>query len=342
MGGRKQIATFAFRADAALTPEIGTGHVVRCVVIARGIRSRRPSARLVFFTRDTLPDTTLLEEFAESAVMLSSAAADDELIEHLGGLGSAGPRTLVWDTLGTRPRTVSRARALGWRVVAIDDAGDGALVADVSINPIFHRSDATFFGYEYLVLPHPPRIGPPRIRSASEDPTIFLGFGGHDEHALLPRTLAALVENRERKWSIDASASYPQAVYERAIAVAGDDPRVRVRRRPRDHFDRLASADIAIVAGGLTLFSALHFGVPTVAIAQYPHQLINAERCEAVGAAISLGLANGFDASRLRSVVCGLLDDAARRKVLSDNGRRLVDGRGSERVLDVLCPVTRE
>jgi spore coat polysaccharide biosynthesis predicted glycosyltransferase SpsG len=92
----------------------------------------------------------------------------------------------------------------------------------------------------------------------------------------------------------------------------------------------LAAADIVVTAGGVTLLEALCLGRPTVAVVTAPNQRSNVEGVVADGAA----LASGID--DVVTVVERLVGDHALRQELSAAARRVIDGRGAERVADAI------
>jgi spore coat polysaccharide biosynthesis predicted glycosyltransferase SpsG len=102
----------------------------------------------------------------------------------------------------------------------------------------------------------------------------------------------------------------------------------------------LAAAEVAIVAGGITLYEAAALGVPAVAVAIVPAQraTVNAfARAEAALAVTSQGRADAIAAKAAL-----LLRDRAHASALAGRARRLVDGRGTARVANVLRRLAEE
>ncbi len=335
--------TLVIRADAALAPEIGTGHLVRSVALARAIRGRDPRVRTLFFTSESLPDEKLLAEFRDCAVLLPTGTTEADLLARLGNADVRPDRSLVlFDTLGVSRALAGELRRRGHVVVTLDDGGEGAAAADISINGIVRRP-GTYSGYSYLLLPHPPRAAELAPRVSGHSFRIFLSFGGNDQHGILPEMLRALLPlAEEQEWEIEAVAAYPESVVTRAEELVGRTRgRVHVQRSPSDYLDRLQRCDIALVSGGLTLFSALHYGLPSVVVAQYPHQLESARSCEQAGAAVALGLWSEISPALVTRTVRTLADDGQRRLRMSRQAAALIDGRGAGRVVEILFAAMR-
>jgi spore coat polysaccharide biosynthesis predicted glycosyltransferase SpsG len=99
------------------------------------------------------------------------------------------------------------------------------------------------------------------------------------------------------------------------------------------------SADMALIAGGLTMHEALVMGVPTIALCQEVwHQPFLARLFAREGAMVDLGLGREASGDAIGSAVTALATDAPHRERLSRAGQRLCDGRGTERVVDLLLP----
>lgn len=129
-----------------------------------------------------------------------------------------------------------------------------------------------------------------------------------------------------------------------AEALAAQLPGVAVRAvvgpwnttSPRRHVDEirttdglgphLAEADVVVTAAGVTMLESLALGRPTVAVVVADNQQRAAAGVAAAGAA------DVVPVDRLTETALALARDPARRMALSHAARRLVDGRGPDRV----------
>ena len=97
---------------------------------------------------------------------------------------------------------------------------------------------------------------------------------------------------------------------------------------------RLAATDVAVSAAGTTMLELSCIGVPSAVLCVTDNQARGYAAAVAAGTALGLGtLANRSGAAPLRT----LLGDAVLRAELAAAGRRTVDGRGPERVLDAMA-----
>jgi spore coat polysaccharide biosynthesis predicted glycosyltransferase SpsG len=99
-----------------------------------------------------------------------------------------------------------------------------------------------------------------------------------------------------------------------------------------------ASSDLAITSGGMSMCEACALGVPTLVLPQVPHEMQNARRFRDRGAVVLLDPSRGAGEKRIANTIRELVSNRERRKTLSDNARKMVDGRGLQRIVECLAP----
>jgi spore coat polysaccharide biosynthesis predicted glycosyltransferase SpsG len=95
-------------------------------------------------------------------------------------------------------------------------------------------------------------------------------------------------------------------------------------------------ADLAVSAPGTTVFELAWLGVPMLLTAIASNQLGSGASLSESGAALYCGPFGPAAAAELRSQFRALLRDPSRRASLARTARSLIDGRGAERVANVL------
>ncbi len=306
--------------DGGRIAEIGTGHVRRCLLLARALAAR---GNEISFLTSSGPAVTVPVGVEGFRCETLPAPRPADLAR---ALKKARPEIVVWDRLDTSPALNRVIKDSGAVLITLDDAGKGQALADITINAMVAGGRTPYKGFEYAMLPAPPE--PARTDRATPVRRITVCFGGYDHEGLSEAALKALAK-LDRKIKIDlilgSASSEPSA---KTVALHG--PRLRVLRTPPDFSLILSRSDIAVLAGGATLIEALSYGVPTLALGQYGHQLDTIGRCEAAGAA--LGVAS---TGSLLKAARDLASDGAKRVALSRSARRLVDGQGLKRVADL-------
>ena len=256
----------------------------------------------------------------------------------VGVLDGIRPDLLVIDTPILRDGLcwLRAARARRVAVASIHDCGIAPLASDLAIDgslaataPI-PGARRTLLGARYIVIDNGVRRSYPR-RAAGQTVVIALGGG--------PRvTLAGAIASRLRQ-------AAPGVRIRVAGGLAGAG---RVTRRqgiewlgPQQGLARiLAAADLAVVAGGLTLYEAAAIGTPAVAVPIVRSQRPAVEafaRARAVSAPPPEA-----GAAAIADAAADLLSSPGLAARMAKRARRLVDGRGTARVAAALERLVEE
>jgi len=331
------------RSDGGQT--VGGGHVMRCLALAQawsegGGRVGFCAAALAPSLRQRLGRENV--EIIDIETAAGSAADADATLAAATRLGAA---VCVVDGYHFSVDYRRRLREGGRKVAAIDDNGEiGTYVDDLVINQNRHaashlyrdRADYTrlMLGTEYALLRREfrewrgeARTFPTSLRE------ILLTLGAADPENATARIIAGLAPAMPStaRLAIVIGGSNPHA--DTIAASAERLPACRVIRDPGDGMPALmATADLAICGGGSTMWEMAFLGVPFIPV------IIADNQRQAVLAMMRDGYA-GVDAGAIERDIPALvtaLGDADRRRTLSDLGRRLVDGRGAERVCAAL------
>jgi UDP-2,4-diacetamido-2,4,6-trideoxy-beta-L-altropyranose hydrolase len=98
----------------------------------------------------------------------------------------------------------------------------------------------------------------------------------------------------------------------------------------------VAKADLAVGAGGVSALERCCLGVPSVVLVVAENQRGNVEGLVRAGAAISFNSGLAVSPQTLGQTLRELAFDSARRRSMSDAGRRLCDALGPDRVMNAL------
>jgi spore coat polysaccharide biosynthesis predicted glycosyltransferase SpsG len=107
--------------------------------------------------------------------------------------------------------------------------------------------------------------------------------------------------------------------------------------------EAIARADVAIVGGGTSLYEACAAGTPSIAVAVVRAQRPTIEGFVKAGAALDGGTLTppAIAAPRVADLAAHLVASPARRRRMAAAGKKLVDGRGLERVARALRALVR-
>ena len=327
--------TLFVRADAS--PEIGYGHLRRCLEVARALGSRAQGVSLL--TREG-SDARLAERAGVSVVRIEGDRPED----WQGRLDpQAGP--LLLDTYTTSEADLVALRGAG-RCVAVFD--DGARLqrydADVVIDygPAANESQyAANPDTRWCLGPAFFPLRPEFVRARRSTPIrnrvtrIAITFGGSDPDDWTSRVLETL-ERGPALCGIELCVILGPGHAGRRASEAAPRPNVELVRDPADLAERLAGVDLAISGAGGTALELAFLGIPSILIPISADQVAIARALGEYGAAVDLGDAGALDDERLDGAVAELVASTERRAELAERARQRVDGRGAERLANAL------
>jgi spore coat polysaccharide biosynthesis predicted glycosyltransferase SpsG len=308
-------APVIFRAPAG--PRRGFGHLLRCRALARAIgisplvalrgtpATRRAARRLGVIVLGGSPATVLRRTRARLVVV------DDPVAS-------------------TAARWIAAARRCGCRVVSVHDLGLGCLDADLVIDgsvtrraPVERRR--ALAGLRYAVLDPSFGAAPPLPVRLVRRVLVSLGGGPRRRRAL---AIARAIAQRLPWATVRVVGGFGASCRRPSLGVQWTGPVDGLRAE-------LLRCDLAVVAGGVSLYEACAAGVPAVAVPVVRPQ------APAVRAFARRGACRGVtcesaSAEAVARVVAALARNASQRRALARSARRLVDGRGAARVAEAL------
>lgn len=328
--------------------EEGTGHLFRCRALARHVG---PSGAAFLVDAEK---SDLLEICATLGIPCVTVdgdgspggraeAAASRLAEHDADV-------LVLDLFEVEHDDLRRLREAvpGLPLVAFDDYSIRRPIPDVVIKPHLVEawyaaddgwSETTLLtGPDYWILRAGLRELSGRERVIREDAgSVLVTMGGSDPRGLtawLTRELGAMDEIA--RLAVVCGPGFTGVERVRAAARDAEGAgEVEVLASPDDFDRRMFACDLAVTAGGYTVYELAALGTPMAVLPWVEHQRGHAAAMASRGAAVDLGPPPALDGTGLREAVGGLLRDAARRREMSAAGRSAVDGQGIERVTSV-------
>lgn len=328
-------------------PRIGGGHVMRCLTLARALMAKgaavafaaNPPAQAVlavFGAREmtVYPLSDDIDEAAPQAVALADGfAADWALVDHY--------------RLSFAQEAALRG---GRRLAVIDDLADRRRPADLVVNPGYGSLPGNYAG---LVHPGARVLAGPEFAlvrpefAARRDAALQRRReGGHLKHVLISLGLTDVDGITARV----VRALEPHLDGLILDVVLGDQApslhtlreQAKTDRALRLHVDShamaelMSQADIAVGAGGSSVWERATLGLPTVTVVLADNQRPMAEAMSRVGLTLAVdATAADFEAA-LVAAVRRLIEDSAFRRWLFEASCHACDGKGADRVAEAM------
>ncbi len=338
------------RADA--DPTIGSGHVMRCLAIAQ--TWLRTGGTVHFACRD-LPDP-LRDRLVRVGCSVQpttakpGSEADAKALSEIAR--SLAADWIIVDGYAFGVEFQQQVLATSGRLLVVrDDDGPTHVRANTILNTnVFAQREfysvesasELLIGPSYALLRDEFRDAA-RCQSdvAPQVRRVLVTFGGADPNDMTSRALAALDSLNDPELHVDVVVG---SCSTRQSLPSGSKYRMQVRWRQNvsNMASLMSRADIAVTAGGSTCFELAAVGVPMFIVAIADNQLPVAESLGRLGAAVYLGQQADLRDPELANEIQELFHAADRRRAIAETAKRLVDGRGTNRVVDrMLRPLIR-
>jgi UDP-2,4-diacetamido-2,4,6-trideoxy-beta-L-altropyranose hydrolase len=288
---------------------------------------------------------------AGTPLALSPAEDLPSLVEAAAAFAATfDPAVVVTDHYGVGlAEEMALARAPR-RVAVIDDLADRRHLASLLVDPGFGRRASdydglTLAGAEVLAGPlyalvrqefaaaRPRALSRRAKHGAVRRALVSLGLT--DVGGITARVVETLApELGEARLEVVVGAEAPSL--ERLRAIAAADGRIRVHVDTTDMASLCADADVAIGAGGSSVWERATVALPTATVVLAQNQSAMVEALARTGLTVALDArADGFEAALVQTWR-GLVDEDETRRALGERAAEICDGRGAERVADAI------
>jgi UDP-2,4-diacetamido-2,4,6-trideoxy-beta-L-altropyranose hydrolase len=353
----------AIRTDSSV--HIGSGHVMRCLTLADELKLR--GADIMFVCRELSGHMIgLIEGKGYQVVRLRQPEAEyatvpedithaawlgvswqQDAFETIAALADVHPQWLIIDHYAIDRRWEEKLRPHVDKIMVIDDLADRTHDCDLLLDQNLYQAMET--RYENLVPDTCQKIlGPdyallrPEFASArkslrqrsGELKRVFVFFGGVDPTNETEKALQALANITDRQFDVDVVVGSGNFNKERIQNICSVHESFHYHCQVDNMAELMASADLAIGAGGSTTWERCSLGLPSLVIALAENQENIARSADKAGVLEYLGRisAVSFDEFYLRisaafTTEVILLD-------MSEKSQLLVDGCGVLRVAD--------
>lgn len=342
-----------FRVDASLRQ--GRESLWRCVTLATALQRRRRPAYFLSQLEPAELSVNIKRAGNEWIEAGSSAGSPDDLEEMVQEIRRLEPAAVVIDSPDVSQEYLARLRRLGVLVVSIDSLAHLHFPSRLIVNPLlgptkeayaFDRGTQVLLGARYaMVRPEIRRVRPIRSQEPPQPFRVLVSLGDDDPNNQ-SRELAKALLNCPKVDRVDVVVRPYHPDLEALQALAASCPgRVEIIHEPAMVPLRITRCHFAVTAGNGVPLELACVGVPQLVIVQSEAHWPTAQRLEEEGAVTCLGWHANVSSGTFRQAVNDLLLDPRERQAMSRCGRKLIDGRGPDRLvtaLEVLLHPSRE
>lgn len=344
--------SIVFRADA--NPEIGMGHIMRCLSIADAFSG---DYNVLFILADKSPAKIISDRGYESMVLGSDYRNPDD--EEAFWPKEITPDLIIVDSYFVTDDYMSFLRKRCGILVYVDDLIEHPFKVDVVINYNAYADAEKYqnlyekagidepklmIGTDYVPLRSdfynvPNKITSPEVKD------VLISTGGADPMHLAIDMVKALSSDDDKKFNfhflIGAMNSDKKEIY----SASEDKANVIIHENVRDMRALISSMDIILSASGSTLYEVCACGIPLITFVMADNQILGADSFDKRGLAVFAGdLRNEKREDRanlLLEKIYHVSDDYQLRKSMAETMRKLVDGQGARKIVQVLSDIER-
>ncbi|MFC1907384.1 PseG/SpsG family protein [Chloroflexota bacterium] len=323
--------------------QMGMGHIYRSIALIKALEKKCVGVSARLLSRNYKDGIMKIKEFGYPVIQIPLDMSEQTEIEYcIGILKDLHPDVLVTDALKITPAKMALFKKYSKYLVSIDDAGDGRLMANLVVNVLFQtpKNDnrkAELSDLSYLILREEFRA--PNRPAMSINPIvkrILVTQGGSDTYGVTIKIARALDK-------VDDSIEIilllgPAFKHEKELEAVQRESRRHfiIERDIRDVFSLFSRCDLAITGGGMTLFELAAVGVPSIVLTQEYKEIETIERIYDYGFIKNLGLSENVSDEDIYHSVNELIENYSLRNKMSEVSRKIVDGLGAERIVDII------
>ena len=330
-----------FRADG--NPQVGSGHIMRCLSLA--VAFQDDGQAVVFVTADDCFQAAIRKRGYECIVLHTEYDhMEDELPELLPVLQDIRPRCVLLDSYFVTPDYMAAVKREA-PLVYIDDLNAFDYPADLVVNYTLYGGKLAYpqnkrylLGPKYALLRREFR-NVPQQHAKEQVKDVLLTTGGADSEHVALRCVQYLWERPEDGtiYHVVLGGMNQDAAEIERLAVGR--AHIVLHRNVSDMRSLMLGCDVAVSAGGTTLFELCACGVPTVTYVLADNQIMNAASFEEAGLILNAGdIRNNHQLlAHIFEHLEALIQDRPLRQHMAERMQAMVDGNGAMYVVGAMA-----
>lgn len=326
-----------FRLEA--TPELGSGHLMRCLALAEKLKESISNVDITFITSSNAVGEQVKSYDYKLINLPPSKNVVEEIRYYEKYLKKAIVITDIPDISEDYLKTLKKEV---WLLVSIDDGSDTVFYSDILINPnhnpninySYSSKTQYYSGAKYVILKKAfEKYAVKKKRLRREVKSLFICFGGSDRNNITKKILNMI---REMDVNITVVIGMMYPYYNELVKDIKEHINIQIKRDAHNMDELIYDADLAIISGGTLLYETCAVGTPAIVICQNEEQNRESEFFAKNNASINLGMFDNINEDTARNTILKLISDYDTREQLSKNTKQLIDGKGADRIVNII------
>lgn len=329
----------AIRADG--NNKIGLGHIIRTMVL--GNELKRNNCKVTYVTQNNKETLDILKrnKFEFLNIEINTSLVDEIYIINKF-MEDKKIDIFIGDSFKIDKNYIANIKKYGKFIVIIDNLRDMSLGANLIINGGIYAyklaNDAERYNQKvllgtkyFLIREQFKNINKRAINK--EVKSILITMGGADPMNLTPKFIS-MVSSINGNFKINVVVGNAFKNIKEIKDIDKNNSQIKLYYNVENMADLMYESDIAISAGGITLYELSIVGTPTIVLIQAENQVLPSNIFNDKGIILNLGYGNKVNELCFKQAFVKLINDYNKRKKMFENGREILDGKGAERCVE--------
>ena len=230
--------------------------------------------------------------------------------------------------------------------ILIDDAFCKNIYADIAINGsinkqfqkynVKNKNSKLFLGPDFFMANESfkknQKLSKHFIKKSKY--TVLVSIGGSDPTNLTLHVLNSIINLPNIKFKIIVGPFFKNI--SKIKNLIKNKKNIEIKFSPKNISKQFMKADVVISKSGITLYELAIMGIPTICISSFKHEEPSAKKFMSKNSLIHLGMQKSVSEKKISNTLINLLNDTKKRKLLSSNAKKIVDGKGLSRVTKII------
>ena len=333
--------------------EMASGHLVRCLTIAKALIKHGGKAHFLLSDEKSLEELRkrldrdgerLQKEKRMDMTVLHTEYQHPEkelpLLKQI--LQKESNPVLLVDSYFVTPKYLEELRTVA-KTYYMDDLQlfdypvDGVFNYDIRVRADFYKSAAAKY-LEGQYAPLRAQFQDRRYEVRKEAKSLLLTMGGTDPENFCERFLRFFLSQQDSPgWNVHVVVGSMFSDKQTLEELAASRENVMLHQNVTDMASLMEQCDLAISAGGTTLFELCAIGVPTLSVSVSENQIpCNLAFAQAGILSYEGDVREKNLEERLYAKVMELSSNLSERQKMSKRQRKAIDGKGADRIAEIL------
>jgi len=331
----------AFRVDAS--SNIGIGHLTRCLALSEELT--RKGHDCYFLSK--IENNELINKIEKNNIHYQINSNATLLEDNKTLVKFAKEKDINWivtDHYGINAEYIKEIKQNNFKVLSVDDNAQIHYYSDIVLNQNIGSEKLNFsaekytkflLGAKYAIIRDELLIEKNK-KEGNEVKKILITLGGTDKDNFILTIIKFLKDFcKTLEFNVIVGPLNPFFDEIRNYVKEGN-LKIKVIKSPKNMADIYLRSDIAVSAGGASCYELAYFGIPNIIITVADNQLNVASELDKQKIGLYVGKKEEIKEKEFENKFKGLVDNNSLRKQMSQNGKKLIDGKGKERVVNFM------